>query len=86
MSSLITDMLSSVKENNLHVGEDMNKSLALSLARNAAIPQGQVLNNEEMENLVNELFLCSNVNYTPDGKPVIAIIQQSEIEHLFNKN
>lgn len=79
-------MLSSVKENNLHVGEDMNKSLALSLARNAAIPQGQVLNNEEMENLVNELFLCSNVNYTPDGKLVIAIIQQSEIEHLFNKN
>lgn len=86
IESLITDMLSSVKENNLHVGEDMNKSLALSLARNAAIPQGQVLNNEEMENLVNELFLCSNVNYTPDGKPVIAIIQQSEIEHLFNKN
>jgi DNA mismatch repair protein MutL len=35
-----------------------------------------------MENLVNQLFACSNVNYTPDGKTILAILRQQEIEHL----
>ncbi len=62
---------------------DIHKSLALSIARNMAVPQGQILSNQEMENLVNELFSCSNANYTPDGKPVICILPQPEIERLF---
>lgn len=64
--------------------DDIHRSLALSMARSAAIPQGQILDNAEMENLVNELFACSNVNYTPDGKPVISILPQREIEQLLN--
>lgn len=59
-------------------------SLALSLARHAAIPEGQVLNNQEMELIVNELFTCSNVNYTPDGHTILTILSQNEIEHLLN--
>ena len=37
----------------------------------------------EMENLVNELFASSDVNHSPDGKTVIAILSQTEIDHLF---
>ena len=62
--------------------DDIHASLALSLAHHAAIPQGQVLSNEEMENMVNELFACSNVNHTPDGKAILCILPQREIEHL----
>ncbi len=40
------------------------------------------ISNEEMESLVNDLFACSNVNYTPDGKNVLCILKQQEIEHL----
>ncbi|MDO4161280.1 MAG: DNA mismatch repair endonuclease MutL [Prevotellaceae bacterium] len=65
------------------VGDEIRQSLALKMARSAAIPYGQVLNNAEMENLVNELFACSNVNYTPDGKTVINILKQQDIEKLF---
>ena len=61
---------------------DIDKSLALSMARSAAIPEGQVLDNAEMESLVNELFACSNVNYTPDGKTIICILPQKDIEQL----
>ncbi|WP_028896862.1 DNA mismatch repair endonuclease MutL [Prevotella sp. HUN102] len=82
--SLINEMVASVKEGDLHISEELDKSLALSLARNAAIPQGQVLNNEEMEAVVNGLFSCDNVNYTPDGKPIIAIMEQNKIEGLFS--
>ncbi len=79
---LIEDMVNDTIEKgtgNLH---DIHSSLALSLARHAAIPQGQVLSNEEMENIVNELFACSNVNYTPDGKAILCILPQKEIEQL----
>ena len=61
---------------------DLHARLALSLARSAAIPYGQVLTNDEMEQLINDLFSCSNVNYTPDGKAILCILPQTDIEHL----
>lgn len=62
--------------------DDVRKTLAHSLAKNAAIPYGQLLTNTEMENIVNELFACSNVNYTPDGKAILCILPQRDIEQL----
>jgi DNA mismatch repair protein MutL len=41
-----------------------------------------VLSNEEMEGIVNALFACNNPNYTPDGKNILCIIKQGEIEQL----
>ena len=82
--SLIQDMVASAAESGASVKEDIDRTLALSLARNAAIPQGQVLTNSEMDNLVNELFTCENVNYTPSGEPIIAVMKQLDIEHLFD--
>lgn len=80
--TLLQDMVESAKEKGVSAVDEINKSLALTMARMAAIPQGQVLNNEEMETLVNNLFACSNVNYTPDGKNVLCILRQKEIEQL----
>ena len=79
---LVQDMVSSAVEKGVSAMDEINQALALSLARQAAIPHGQVLSNEEMEGLVNGLFACENVNYTPDGKSVLCILQQQEIEHL----
>jgi DNA mismatch repair protein MutL len=62
--------------------DELGQAIALSMARQTAVPQGQVLSNDEMENLVNELFACSNVNYTPDGRTILAILPQHDIEHL----
>ena len=56
--------------------------LALSLARATAVPYGQLLSNEEMEGLVNQLFACSNVNYSPDGRAILCILPQTDIEQL----
>ena len=60
----------------------LHQDLALSLARQAAIPYGQQLSNEEMDMLVNDLFACENVNYTPDGRAVLCILPQHDIEQL----
>ncbi|OWP33399.1 DNA mismatch repair protein MutL [Prevotella intermedia] len=82
ISSLVGDMVASTLEDGTSVNEEIDKALALSLARNAAIPHGQVLGNEEMENLVNELFACNNVNYTPTGKTILTILKQLDIEKM----
>ena len=79
---LLHDMVADAVANVGDSMEDLNKTLALSMARHVAIPQGQVLSNSEMENLVNELFACSNVNYTPDGKAILGILPQRDIEKL----
>lgn len=81
-ANLLKDMVASAKEKDTSVRDELRTMLATGLARRAAIPQGQVLSNEEMENIVNKLFLCSNVNYTPDGKPILCILRQQEIESL----
>lgn len=78
--SLLLDMVASTSASDSLA--DIHSSLALRLAQSAAIPYGQILNNDEMEGLINDLFVCSNVNYTPDGKAVLCILPQSDIEHL----
>jgi DNA mismatch repair protein MutL len=78
---LLQGIVSDALEAGRTAQEEICSGVALSLARRAAIPYGQVLSNEEMENLINELFACSNVNYTPDGKTILYILPQDEIEH-----
>ena len=60
----------------------LNSRLALTLARKAAISYGEVLTNDEMDTLVNHLFACSDVNHTPDGKTILSILPQQDIERL----
>ena len=81
---LLHAMLAAAVEKDTNVMDEIQKALALSLAKHAAIPQGQILSNDEMENLINSLFSCENVNYTPDGKSILHILPQKEIEDLLN--
>ena len=82
MVALLTDMLSAAGNQTTSVVDEINRTLALSMARHAALSYGTVLDNTEMENLVNNLFACSNFNYTPDGKTILCILKQKEMEHL----
>ena len=82
-TTMFREIIQAAKEKTGRPKEEVDAAVALTLARGAAIPLGQVLSNEEMESLVNRLFSCSNVNMTPDGKTILAILRQEEIEHLF---
>ena len=57
--------------------------IALSLAKKAALPLGQALSQEEMEDLIEKLFACDTPNYTPDGKLILSIFSQEQIEKIF---
>ena len=62
--------------------EQAHHELALALARQAAVPYGQLLSNDEMDTLVNDLFACHDVNHTPDGRTILSILPQKDIDHL----
>ena len=79
---LLEEMVAAAKERIGQPKGNIDGMMAWGLAQSAAIPYGQVLSNEEMENLVNKLFACANVNMTPEGKSIICILEQEEIEHL----
>lgn len=81
--ALVQDLVASAREKTTSAIDDINHSIALELARNAAATYGQVLTNAEMENIVNSLFACSNFSYTPDGKKILTMLRQTDLEQLF---
>ncbi len=83
LPELVNDMIADAVQSGTTVKDEINRSLALSMAQRAAIPYGQVLGNEEMNDLAERLCRCENVNYTPDGKRICSLVSQSEIERLF---
>jgi len=80
---LIRNMLHTAMEKGNDVKEEVHNALALTLAKAAAIVYGQVLNSEEMTKLVDSLFACATPNYTPDGKIVLSMLKEDDIEKLF---
>ena len=81
-TTMLPHLLEIAKENTGRPKDEVDTAFALALAKASAIPQGQVLGNDEMESLVNRLFTCSNVNLTPDGSPILCILPQEEIDRL----
>ena len=81
---LLHDILADAADNSplISLLSNLNSQLALTLARKAAISYGEVLSNDEMDTLVNHLFACSDVNHTPDGKTILSILPQQDIERL----
>jgi len=81
---MLKEMVADFAATGIPATNKMCQTIALQMARSAAIPYGQVMNNAEMENLVNQLFTTTNVNYAPDGKPIMNILKQSELDKLFD--
>ena len=80
---LIQNMVHTAMEKGGKVKEEVQRILALTLAKAAAIVPGQVLTDEEMTGLVDGLFAVATPNYTPDGKTVLSVIQEDDLEKLF---
>ncbi|MGN0035792.1 MAG: DNA mismatch repair endonuclease MutL [Bacteroidaceae bacterium] len=80
---LLHNMVNTAKEKGSGAKDEVQQALALSLARSAAIVYGQVLSADEMAGLIDNLFACPTPNYTPDGKTVLTIIREEEIEKMF---
>ena len=81
---IIEDIIADARKEIPSGNESIWHIIALEMARKSSVCTGQVLSNTEMETIVNELFVCSNVNYTPDKKLILCILKEDEIENLLN--
>lgn len=84
------DMVQLLKEIVAHcldLGTDaqelMVETIARSLAKATAIPVGKELTSEEMDHLVASLFSCQDSNLTPDGKTILSMLTDEELERRF---
>lgn len=68
--------------NNTH--DHYHHLIALEIAKATAINYGQKLSRDEMSELINNLFACKTHTHTPDGRTVIYLQQQNEIDNHFN--
>ncbi len=77
------DMIANAIETGCEIKEEVCEALALSLAKQAAIPLGKLLSNEESNQLIANLFSSKAPNYTPDGQIIISILNDDELEKRF---
>lgn len=81
--AVLCDMIESVREGKTPELSENRHRMALSLARVAAIVEGQVLSQGEMDVLMSDLLKSSNPNISPDGRTIIAILKQDSIARMF---
>lgn len=81
--SLVNDLVADAMEKGFGTTEQVNSILAMSLARKAATPYGEILSNADIDKLLRQLFDCHSQRYTPDGKLIIVTFDENEIDKRF---
>jgi DNA mismatch repair protein MutL len=64
---------------------DIEDELAKLIACKGAIKAGQRLRPEEMQSLINRLFLCAEPYFCPHGRPAIIKITLEDLERRFGR-
>ena len=82
---LLMDILHGAMEQTTEAKEKMYDRLANVMAKDVAIVSGQLLTADEMKSLIDELFRTPLPSRTPDGRAVIHIVQDNEIDRFFAK-
>ncbi|MDR1879905.1 MAG: DNA mismatch repair endonuclease MutL [Tannerellaceae bacterium] len=78
--TLVKDAVSHAIETGCQAREEICNAIALSLAKAAAIRPGKTLSPEEMNHLIASLFSSSSPTYTPDGKVIMFLLNDEELE------
>jgi DNA mismatch repair protein MutL len=80
---LFEGLIEQFKVNQSQLSVPLSENLVRSLAKRAALKTGQTLVREEMKTLIDNLFVCRNPNYAPDGRPTFFIFELNKIESYF---
>jgi len=84
-SALLEGLIENYKQNLSELRSDKKENLARSMAHNTAIKAGKTLSQEEMNNLIDELFACAMPYSTPNGKPTISTFSMEDLDKRFKK-
>lgn len=84
-AALLEGLIENYKQNLQELKSNKRENLARSMARNMSIKSGKTLTQEEMNNLIDELFACKMPYSTPNGKPTITTFSIDELDRRFKK-
>ena len=65
---------------------DKNVNLARALASNLSIKKGVKLNNIEMKDIFDKLFMCNVPKVSPNGEKIFSIISITELDNFIQLN
>ena len=81
--NVIKDLIFYAKETNVNLSEKLNERLALTLAKTASFASNQTLSETICSDLIDKIFACKQHKQTSDGKIIITILENSDIEQRF---
>lgn len=81
--SLVNELVAEAMERGGGITEQLHSILAQTLAKRAATPYGEILSSEDMDTLVKQLFGCSAQRYTADGRKIIHLLGNDDLESWF---
>ena len=79
LQSLLGQMLMDYKSATLQKFSHRSESLCASLARQMAVRAGTPLSQEQMQQLVADLFACPMADTSPSGKKTITVIKPEDL-------
>lgn len=86
---VLEGLIDQFKINKSELSLNRKENLARSMAKRAGIKNGKMLSGEEMLSLIDQLFACTQPNYTPGGasggQPTMYILGLDRFAHFFNE-
>ncbi|HEU0065514.1 MAG TPA: DNA mismatch repair endonuclease MutL [Flavisolibacter sp.] len=83
--TIIENIIEQYKNFSSDIKISRHELLIRSIALQQAIKPGVALTETEMKSLVNDLFSCSQPNYSPTGKPVFLEFGKEQLEIMFGR-
>ncbi|MDR0796746.1 MAG: DNA mismatch repair endonuclease MutL [Tannerella sp.] len=81
--ALLKEIVQQVMTSENSLKKEKSEMFALSLAKSAAIRSGKSLSIEEMEAMIASLFSMEANNLTPDGKTIMSVLADDELNKRF---
>ena len=79
----VRNIISDFIQDEQAIKNKLKEKLVSTMAKHASVNYNKKLNSDEMNHIFNRLFSCKMPNFTPDGKPIITILKEEEIEKMF---
>jgi DNA mismatch repair protein MutL len=82
---LLEGILNGFKETENDISLDKGSSIAKSLARNSAIKAGKKLSQQEIDELIDQLFACEMPYVAPNGDATIVTLTMEDLNRKFEQ-
>ncbi|GAA4830272.1 DNA mismatch repair endonuclease MutL [Algivirga pacifica] len=80
---VLEGIIEQIKHNRDTLQLSHGETIARSLAKRTGIKKGQSMETAEMRSIIEQLFACSNPNFSPEGRKTIVLMKMDAIENLF---